>query len=1126
MAVFRRIDSVAPRIVVALAFLLGHSSLAGGSVDLPQTLAFRSFDTADGLANNLVWAIAQDDPGFLWIATGNGVSRFDGLEARNYLHDPKDPTSLSANLTRDVVVDHDGTVWIATWAAGLNRYAPELDGFERFTHDPGDPESLAEDTLRALFVDRQNNLWVGTLTGGLSRLDPDHKGFTHFSHDPTDPTSLSANAIEVIRQDRHGFLWIGTLGGGLNRLDPQSGAVTRFRHDPNDPASLASDDVRSILEDREGRLWIGTWGQGLDLLDRETGTFTHFRHDPGDPRSLPDTSVRPLMQDRRGTIWVGSAANGVSRFDPTSGSFIPSRHDPASRHSVGHGHVRALFEDRRGGIWLGTLGNGLDRFDRTATAFLPPPGLDEISLSTQISRADVFALAVGEEDELWLGTNGSGLARVAPTGTELFRRDPGDPSSLGQDNIWALLRDSRGTLWVGTESNGLDRLDLGRRSFQHYRYDPQDPRSLSNNSVRALLEDRQGAVWIGTAEGLNRFDPATDGFEKARHQADDPNSLSSSYVLSLAEDPAGGLWVGTDGAGLNYLSPQERSKALSEMRWKSSLPSGRVTDLLVDHKGRLWVTGDSTVLRLDFSGSDFVELGERAGLASGVVTSMVEDDEGVIWLGSLTGLARFDEKTETFRNFAKRDGLALDSMAPRAKAKAPDGSLLFGALGGLVSVDPRLVQPTSGTHEVALFDALVDSRRPPITPHVGQKGATDYGLLSISPGESYLKISFAALDFEAPWQYRYRFTLQGFEEGWREVSADRRSAVYTNLAPGDYVFRVQASPISGRFLADGATLGVRVLPAWWQTWWSRAGGVLVVLALLALVVRQRTRRVMLRNRELRAQIEKVKRAERSRTVAEAESSRLQSELEHVLRSSMMSEIAGGLAHELNQPLTAILSNATASQRLLETDDRKEVEEALGDIAHDATRAARVIRRLRQLLESHEPNLKPTAVNEIINEIAPLARAAALLHGIYLEFDLKPDLPAVLVDAVPLQQLVINLVRNGAQAMADSGTLGPLIVSTSLCESPPAVIISVTDSGPPISDDTLERMFQPFYTTKEGGLGMGLAVSKRIIEASHGTISACRNEGPGLTVSVSLPTETESEPGSPVDSAEGEPKSAG
>ena len=538
---------------------------------------------------------------------------------------------LSQSIVEAIVQDRRGFLWLAT-EDGLNRW----DGhrFTVFRNVSGNARSLSYNDLKCVSEDRAGALWVGTFEGGLNRFDPATGDVTRFRHDPADPSSLPANIVRAVLEDRDGKVWAGTQGGGLARLDPATGRFTRFRHDPQDAGSLAHDDVRALLVDGEGTLWVGTYGGGLDRFDRSRGAFVHVPASEGGAGAL---LVDALLEDRAGTLWAGTYGGGLFAVERGAGRLVRCRGE-----ALPSPLVKALAEDHEGFLWVATDGGGLARIDRrTGAVFVHRHDPAE---PRSLATDRVWSLREDRSKVLWVGTYGGGL-NALDLGKKRFlsvRHDPRNPSSLGHDIVWAFHEEPDGTLWVGTDSGGLQRWDRRKNVFRGFLHDPRDPSSLAHDTVRALLADASGSLWVATnGGGLDRLDRATGRFEHHRHDPRDPGSLAHDELRALYEDREGTLWVGTFGGGLDHLD--RKTGRFTRVTARDGLASDLVYGILGDERGRLWVSSNRGLTVYDPRDGSARAWDARDGLQSDEFNggSSFRSARGEMFFGGIRGFSAF-----------------------------------------------------------------------------------------------------------------------------------------------------------------------------------------------------------------------------------------------------------------------------------------------------------------------------------------------------------------------------------------------------------------------------------------------------------------------------------------------------
>jgi DNA-binding NtrC family response regulator/ligand-binding sensor domain-containing protein len=853
-------------------------------------------DDPTSLSHNVVYSIYEspDEPGTLWIGTDfGGLNKFelDKEKFTRYLADHDTPHSLSHNRVRSICEDHSGTLWIGTLGGGLNKlvsspYTRELGSpskseqlrktpsdnegppptFVHYQHDDNNPNSLSSNLVNAVFVDKSGVLWIGTEGGGLNKLILSHapsrssgqdpsklevgesnletEQFIHYEHNPNDPNSLSNNVVNSLYEDSHGILWIGT-NGGLNLFDRVKEEFIHNRTDPNDSNSLSDNSILSICESPvlwggSRLLWIAT-KRGVDIYDRKTEKFIHCQHKPDDPASLGNNWGFSLYEDRSGLLWIGTNG-GLSQFDPRKDKFNHYQHDPERPNSLSHNYVRAFCEvsTDSGLLWIGVDG-GVDLFDREKDEFIHYQ--NDPHDPNSLSHNWVWALHEDSSGILWIGTFGGGLNKFVPSGTKRatlnfihYRHDPEDPNSLSDDKVISMYQDRFGTLWIGTESGGLNELVPPAQSlsgsdsegsplaFIRYQHDPNDPYSLSHNRVKTIYEDRRGVVWIGTwGGGFNRLvqgdnEGSFTTFIRYQHDPENPNSLSSNDILSIREachDSTGVLWIGTGGGGLNKFDPENDT---------------------------------------------FIHYGEKDGLPNEVIYGILEDDQGYLWLSTNRGLSKFNPRTEMFKNYDMGDGLQSNEFNGNAYYKSKGGEMYFGGVNGFNVFYPENIKdnpyiPPVVITDFQIFNESVDvNGDAPLRKHI-----TETEEITLSYRDNVFSLEFAALDYANPEKNQYKYMMEGFDEDWINPGA-RRFVTYTNLDPGEYIFRVKGANNDGIWNEEGASVKIIITPPFWQTWWFRTLVILSILLSAYTWYNRRINKIETKKKELEERVEERTRA--------------------------------------------------------------------------------------------------------------------------------------------------------------------------------------------------------------------------------------------------------------------------
>lgn len=877
--------------IAALLLLAGAASAQEGDVSRaelpapvrlsPLPLRFDLLTLEDGLSQVSVYSIFQDAQGYMWFGTQDGLNRYDGRGMTTYRSIPFDSTTLSSNIVSALAQGDDGLLWVGTEAAGLNRLDPETGQVDRFRHVKEDSTSLSNDFVTALLVDSSGELWVGTRIG-LNHFEPATGSFQRVAG--RDAGGLSSGYILGLMEGAHREIWVST-NNGINRIRPD-GKIDRFL-EASDSKTWTEANIFHGLYTESGNsdtLWAGTQ-TGIARLDTRTGTLrrfnvggvaengviNHIAPDPisdryfwlaaprlglvrfdrydgstitygatsGDVTSFPSNGVISVRTDRSGMVWAGTGLTGVVKFDPGGQSFAHFRYEPGRPFGLSAPAVFSIAEDETGYLWVASVGDQdsfLDRINRRTGEVKPrsliPKGRQRASgLATVYRRRD---------GSMWIARP-SEILRVDPKSLQVRQYALTAKSGPGA-NVLKMFEDRAGTLWLGTAA-GLGRFDETAGNIVPISSDGPDGADLAHATVRDLKQDLAGTLWVATLQsGLFRLAPSGTILKRFVHDADNIHSLGSDHLMSIHERSAepGVLWVGTFAGGLNRLE----------------VASGTV---------RVYTTRD--------------------GLPNDVLYCILEDDEGELWMSSNRGLTRFSPDTGIFRNFTPRDGLQSFEFNQGACYKGENGELFFGGVNGLNAFFPGQARVNPNPPQVVITSFRLQNV--PVKVGAGTplpEPLSRLDLIRLGPRQNTIGFDFAALHFDDPSANRFAYRLDGLDEAWTDAGTST-TATYTNLDPGDYVFRVRAANSDGIWNNAGASIAVSIRPPWWRTPWAFAlyglfiGGLTAALHRMqrSRVIRKERERALIREKELRAEAAEAQakylQAENRRKTQELESAR-------------------------------------------------------------------------------------------------------------------------------------------------------------------------------------------------------------------------------------------------------------
>jgi len=1042
------------RVILVLGAVLGAWGSAWALDPDKALLQFpqRAWQTADGLPQNSVLALAQTPEGYLWGGTWEGLVRFDGVSFTVF--DKTNTPALPGRSVRCLEVAQDGTLWIGMneGLAGLRQGA-----FFPVFPPPGTELSDPRDLLAA----SDGSLWVATEGHGVSRLS----GGSFRTWMTAD--GLASNTITWLAEDAAGGVWAGG-DGGLQRWDGSAWAAIPFE-------GKAQVKVRAMVHAPAGTLWAGT----------EDGGVYQLRD--GSMRHVPEASVQGapasvLLVDRAGSLWVGSLGRGLLRWARGQRAVL------AAGHPLEGSVVSDLLEDVEGNLWIGTEGRGLHRLkDAPFTPYGPLEGL---------AHDMVLAIRQTHDGSLWFGTVGGGVTRMQSDGrmTSWSTRE-----GLILDRVRTIAEGPDGSVWFGTRI-GISRWREG--TFTSF----GAAQGLTDIRAYLLEVDTRGTLWVGTPTGLARW--TGERFESFTPRG----GLPGQDVTLLRASAAGGLWVGTRDGGLAHVIAGQSTVLAPEPGPLKSKPLA----LHEDGTGVLWIGTDDGLFR--WKEGRLRRFSVADGLFDERVFQLLEDEQGNLWMSSNKGISRVARaeleavaegrlQRVTPRVYGAEDGMRSEECnghGSPAGWRDRGGRLWFPTIRGAVAYTPGSETARPPPPPVIIEEFRVDGRPIPATE-----------LERIPRGGGRLEIHYTSAGLRAPQQLRFRFRLEGADEDWVEAGS-RREAWYLGLPPGTYRFFVEAEYADGGGPAPGAELTFYLKPRFYQTGWFRAACslalVLTVAGALWLSLRQAARR----ERKLQAHVDQrtaelaTVNADLQARVQELQDAR--ERLVHAEKMAAVGTLAAGVGHELNNPLSFVISNlhfvASEVRELhVPAEDREraeEVGEALDEALQGTERMRRIIEDLRTF--SRAKPRHPTQIDlYAVLELATSMAGGELRHRARLVKDYEGPL-WVQGDETQLGQVFLNLLINAAHAIPEGhAEQNEIRISTRQDEQGQRVV-SVSDTGTGIPPDVLPRIFEPFFTTKPvgGGTGLGLSLCHSYLKAMGGDIRVHSALGRGTTFEVILP----------------------
>lgn len=1066
--------------IVFLALIVtGQSSYCQQS-----DITFKRFVVEDGLTS--INSIVQDQTGFMWFGGTHGLYRYDGYQFRIFTNIPNDSTSICGNNVISLYPDQNGYMWVGTSNAGLCLFNPEKDIFLQFP-------DIGQNTVSCIHRDHQGLLWVGTIENGIYILDKNNKLVEHFVAETNLESSLSNNEVFDIYEDNIGRIWVTSNSGAFEQFQRETKSFKKYWFNRNGYNSVRSG--QKIFHDHQGYFWIGTEGDGLYRFDEKDKSFKHYYQSGNQTNTISNNIITGMAEGAPGEIWITTDGGGVNLLNTRSLEFYHYKHEPLNANSLTNNSSYSIFIDKDLKLWLG-MGDGIVNVSQNSPfRIYQPSNINKNSLSFRV----VVTLCMAQNNKLWIGTGGGGIDvfDIQTRSFKNFRNNPEAKNTISTNIILSLTEDRKGNIWAGTFLGGADKINPETGKISNFNNLPNNRNSLVNDHIFDIEEDSYGNIWFATmGEGLDCYDPKTKTFTHFQHKQD-KRGLNSDRVRCLFEDSKKRLWIGTDeGAQFFNLVSREFVNSIGNTNFSKQLKDTPVHDIFEDSYGNIWFSTNTYGLcRLNAENSEWQSFQTSNGMPSNSVYGAFEDQKGNIWCCTNKGIARYIPRRGKIFVLNTDDGLPTNDFEAGSIVQSNDGELFFSSKNGLISFFPEDIEQNPEDVKVTITGFRVFNKEL-------KAGQEIEGIIPLSRSISRtqnitlphalnnISFEFAAPGFSNPAKIKYRYQLKGADNRWIETDSKQRLALYSNLQPGDYSFLIKAANSAGIWGSQISQVNVKITPPFWRTHWAYFLYTVLLAVILYFIFREYSNRVRLKNQLV---LEKYKHEK-------------DNEL-NLLKIGFFTNIS----HELRTPLTLILGPLERLSGKFNGDDF--AKQQLKIMQRNGQRLLHMVNQLLDFrkLESGKMNLQVEEddIVAFVNEITLSFNELAVQKNI--NFKIRSDYKnlTVFFDKNKVEIMVFNLLSNAFKFTPEQGKIRLRFKALEV-ENIPNIQISVSDTGQGISPEAINNIFELFYQEKgksdTAGTGIGLALTKNLVELHRGTIQVKSKINKGSTFNITLPSQ--------------------
>lgn len=1018
-----------------------------GYAILPTQFHFRHYNIENGVSSNNISTLFQDQKGYIWIGTENGLNRFDGNQFTLYQKNNPLYSNFHANSINTICETTDKELWLGT-DNGVFIYNQVKDTFTPFVKQTSDKTSITS-WITHIIQDKAGNIWIATHKQGIFLFNTQTDKLTQFEIPQND------NIVTRILNDEQNNIW---LSGPyqLCKLNKVNNTFETYAIEEKTESIYSM----ALWEDSSNHIWIGTWDKGLWKLNPRTKQVEKYLTGEKGKGIL---HIHSILEYSPELLLIGSD-DGLTIFNPvTQESFLYDNYGENEK-SLSDKFIYPILKDREGGVWIGTYYNGIN--------YLPPycgqfNGYSESSDIPYFNSRIISRFCEGENGNIWIASDDSGLSCFNPSTMQFL--DFNGREKLNKHNLHALCMVDK-DLWIGTYGDGIQILNIQTGVIKNYSIS----NGLDENSIYSIFKDSQGQIWTGSMNGICQYD--------AQKQRFTPIKYLEALVIEIAEDAKGNLWIATQGKGLFRYSPQ-KNKEWKKYGLEKGFNSLTVNHLCINKDNEIWAATSEGLYLYNPLKDIFTYQPLR--LPNECITAILEGED-CLWLTTAKGLVKYTPTTQETQIFTKSDGLQSEAFIMASALKTRNGEFYIGSINGFNTFYPHQLKLNTQKPNVVLtsleiFNQKIDTQKDGTLPE-----AIDHlKEIHLSYKDNVITLNYAALSYCTPQKNQYAYMLEGFDKGWNYVGS-QHSTTYTNLPAGTYTFRVKASNNDNIWNEEGTSIRIIVHPPFYLSLPFKIGYVLLFLLALGLLLRY-----------------VIRRSEKKHAKAIDE---LNSKKEIEIHEAKINFFTM-IAHEIRTPVSLIIGplEKIMQSTHIPTNERQELE----IIDRNSQRLLYLVNQLLDFrkVEQKEMRMKfsSQSIKELMQAVCERFSPTLQQNGVSFSVTYPDEHFHADVDKEALTKVLSNLLTN-----ANKYTQSRIEVRFQEHPEKQTFSIEVQDNGKGMSEEELTKIFKPFYQASENkpGTGIGLSIVKGIVEAHHGQVNVTSQPGHGSSFMITLPQKQE------------------